>query len=146
MTALKDASRTFLRIATEILMGAAFSDGVFEETEEDALIDLLLEAIDADELPDELYTAMEEFDPDDFDLEATAEPLADEPYEHRNYLMSMVFKVRAVDPNDDPLGGELEEEDPEDGINNEVEDDFRYRLAEALDIDLDLLNDGSPLD
>lgn len=146
MTVLKDASPTFLRIATEILMGAAFSDGMFEEVEEDTLVDILLEAMDADELPDELYTIIEEFDPDEFDLEATAEPLTDEPFEHRNYLMSMVFRVRSVDPSDNPLGGELEAEDSEDGINNDVEDDFRYRLAEALDIDLDLLNDGSPLD
>ena len=116
------ASDEFLIYAAEILLGAAHADGEMDGIEEDALIELLEDALVEDgELPDEIHEVIEEFDPDEFDLEAVEEHIADEPIEHRRALLVMVATLR--DAN---------------GETDRAEDMFYVRLAEALDLETDL--------
>jgi uncharacterized tellurite resistance protein B-like protein len=116
------ASDEFLIRAAEILLGAAHADGEMDGIEEDALIELLEDALVEDgELPDEIHEVIEDFDPDEFDLEAAAESIADEPDDHRRALLVMVATLR--DAN-----GEVDR----------AEDLFYVRLAEALDLETDL--------
>ena len=113
-------SEQFLLAAAEILLGAAYADGYMDGLEEDTIFALLEEATaDDTELPDDFQEMIEEFDPEEFDLESVAEPLVDEPEEHRRVLYSMVATLR-----------------------DEVEEDlFLVRLAEALDLETDLVEE-----
>lgn len=116
------ASDDFLIRSAEILLGAAHADGEMDGIEEDALIELLEDALIEDgELPDEIHEVIDEFDPDEFDLEASAETIADEPEEHRRALLVMVATIR--DAN---------------GETDRSEDMFYVRLAEALDLETEL--------
>jgi uncharacterized tellurite resistance protein B-like protein len=118
---MKLASDSFFIHAAEILMGAAHADGEVDGVEEDTIIGLLEGALDEDgELPDDIHNAIEEFDYEDFDLEAVAENITDEPVDIRRALLVMVATLREAN-------GEIEAEE---GL-------YYVRLAEALDLEVD---------
>ena len=116
------ASDSFFVHAAEILIGAVCQDEEeIVSIEDDAIIELLEEALaDDGELPDELHEAIEDFDYENFDLEASAELIADEPEEHRRALLVMVATLRASSGDFDP-----------------DDDGYYIRLAEALDLEVE---------
>lgn len=105
------------RIGTiaDLFLGAVYADARFVEDEKRAVRKLLSELIVRPELPIELEQRIEAFDPDRFDLLATARDFANDPPMNRRRLLELVAQLCVAD-------GELDLE----------EDEYLHRLARAL--------------
>jgi len=105
------------RIGTiaDLFLGAMYADDRFEAEEKEAVRRLLCELIVRPELPPELEQRIDEFDPSQFDLVATARDFASDPPMNRRRLLELVAQLCVAD-------GELDFE----------EDDYLHRLARAL--------------
>lgn len=124
MTALDDVSENFLYNCARILMGAAHADGLIDGLEEDTIINLLNEMIGDEDLPDEVLQVLSDFDAEEFNLEAVAEELAEEDENHRYRLLQMTAELREAD-----------------GVIDMEEDEFMLRLAEALDLEAEYMDE-----
>jgi uncharacterized tellurite resistance protein B-like protein len=124
MTALDNVSENFLYNCALILMGAAHADGLIDGLEEDTIINLLGEMIDDDDLPDEVIQVLSEFDPEEFNLEAIAEEVSEEDEAHRYRLLQMTAALREAD-----------------GVIDMEEDEYMLRLAEALDLEAEYMDE-----
>jgi uncharacterized tellurite resistance protein B-like protein len=107
------------RIGTiaDLFLGAMYADNRFEDEEKRAVRKLLCELIVRPELPEELERRIDEFDPDKFDLIATARDFSSDPPMNRRRLLELVAQLCVAD-------GELDLE----------EDEYLHRLARALDM------------
>ena len=117
---LEQVSENFLVQSAIILMGAAYADGLIDGIEDDTILSMMAELVDEGDLPEEVKEAIDDFDPDNFNIEVAAELLLEEPEAHRHHLLQMVAMLRET--NED-----IEAED----------DDFTLRLAELLEIETD---------
>jgi uncharacterized tellurite resistance protein B-like protein len=90
-----------LNWVADILMGAAHADGSLEGTESEAVLRLLGELIDGEELPSELAGRVERFDPKTFDLQAACDQLKAETVEDRRFLLNLVASVTESDESHD---------------------------------------------
>lgn len=124
MTALDNVSENFLYNCARILMGAAYADGLIDGIEEDTIINLLNEMIGDEDLPDEVIQVLNDFDLEEFNLEAVAEELAEEEESHRYRLLQMTASLREAD-----------------GAIDMEEDEFMLRLAEALDLEAEYMEE-----
>ena len=80
----------------ELLLGAAYADDFFHESEKKTINELLLKLMDG-ELPDELKARIEEFDPAAFEIEAQASQIADDSDDDKYKLLELIAAVHAAD-------------------------------------------------
>ena len=124
MTEIDEFNEDFLLTCAHILMGAAYADGSFDDLEEDAIINIMMQVTGEEDYEDEIFEVIEEFDEEEFNLEVLAEPLLDEPEELRLLLMKMVAILREAN-----------------GVIELEEDDYLMRLAEVLDLEAEFMDD-----
>ena len=107
------------RIGTiaDLFLGAMYADSRFGDDEKRAVRKLLCELIVRPELPEELERRIDEFDPDKFDLVATARDFSSDPPMNRRRLLELVAQLCVAD-------GELDLD----------EDEYLHRLARALEM------------
>jgi uncharacterized tellurite resistance protein B-like protein len=99
----------------ELFLGAMFADHRFADEEKLAVTRMLCDLICLPELPPELAQRIADFDPEKFDLMASASDFASDPPMKRRRLLELVAQLCVSD-------GELDLE----------EDDYLHRLANAL--------------
>lgn len=114
---MSDVSPRFL-VLTDLLLGAVHADERLEGEEEDAVRAYLLEIIGGDELPIEVEARIANFDPEDFDLDASAAEFDADPATSKRKLLELVAAVFDAD-------GEVDFD----------EDDYLRSLADALGVD-----------
>lgn len=100
---------------TDLLLGAVYADDRLEGEEDAAVRRLLKDMVEADELPIELEARIANFEPDDFDLEETAEAFEAIELVTKRRLLELVAAVFDAD-------GEVDF----------AEDDYMRALATAL--------------
>lgn len=105
----------------DLLLGAAYADDVFKDHEEDEVRGLL-EDLGGDELSVELETRLATFDPETFDLAATARHFLADSLDDRKRLL---YLVAAINDADDEV--------------DFAEDEYLRELAQALDLPDDSL-------
>jgi uncharacterized tellurite resistance protein B-like protein len=110
--------RDRIKTITDLFLGAMYADNRFEEDEKRAVRRMLCDLIVRPELPVELEQHIDNFDPQRFDLVATAQDFTSDPPMNRRRLLELVAQLCIAD-------GELDLE----------EDDYLHRLARALDMD-----------
>ena len=101
-------------VITDLLMGAAYSDGSLEGREEATVRRLLGELLDG-ALPAATDARITAFTPEGFDLEETAAPFRDDSPERKRKLLELVVAVRDADE-----------------VFDTDEDDYMTALARAL--------------
>lgn len=99
----------------DLFLGAMYADQRFAPEEKRAVGKMLCDLICKPELPPELSRRIAEFDPEQFDLVATASDFASDPPMNRRRLLELVAQLCVSD-------GELDL----------AEDDYLHRLANAL--------------
>jgi uncharacterized tellurite resistance protein B-like protein len=99
----------------DLFLGAMYADQRFAPEERRAVARMLCDLICKPELPPDLAQHVAEFDPDKFDLVATASDFASDPPMNRRRLLELVAQLCVSD-------GELDFE----------EDEYLHRLARAL--------------
>ena len=104
----------------DLLLGAAFADGRFEKVEQDTVRDTLLDLMNVTELPDEVESWINGFDPDTFNLADSAGAFKDDSDDDRKKVL---YLVEAIHDADDEV--------------DLAEDAFLQELAKALDLDDD---------
>ena len=87
---------TLLLIA-DVLSGAAHADGIKVPSESLAIYRILRDLLGVQVLPDEAQTRLDDFDPDDFDLEDTLERLDLSKSSDRQTLFAMIAEVTEAD-------------------------------------------------
>lgn len=102
---------------TQLFLGALYADRRCVEAEKRAVRRLLTDLIVRPELPAEVEAMIEQFEPERFDLEATARDFAKDPPMNRRRLLELVAQLCLAD-------GELDLD----------EDDYLHRLARALEM------------
>ncbi|MEM9188601.1 MAG: TerB family tellurite resistance protein [Myxococcota bacterium] len=102
-------------IITDLLLGAVYADDRLDGEEDAAVRRLLTEAIGADSLPIEIEARIENFEPDNFDLEDSAKAFEAVDDVSKRKLLELVAAVFDAD-------GEVDF----------AEDDYLRSLAEAL--------------
>jgi uncharacterized tellurite resistance protein B-like protein len=105
----------------DLLLGAAYADRELKDVEDDELRAMLVDLSGA-ELTTELEARIASFDPDAFDLAATAAAFQDDPADDRRRLL---FLVAAINDADDEI--------------DLAEDDYLRALAKALALPDDAL-------
>jgi uncharacterized tellurite resistance protein B-like protein len=85
------------KAVAEILLGAAYADGVYVGTEALAIHHILSDITGRKDLPDELEDHLTAFDPDAFDLEATCRRLRVGTPAERRALLALVAEVTEAD-------------------------------------------------
>ena len=101
-------------VITDLLMGAAYSDGSLEGREEATVRRLLGELLDG-ALPAATDARITAFSPEGFDLEETAAHFRDDSPERKRKLLELVVAVRDADD-----------------VFDTDEDDYMTALARAL--------------
>jgi uncharacterized tellurite resistance protein B-like protein len=109
-----------LIVVTDILLGAAFADSYFAGAERDKIKELLTELIGGDALPAGVLTRIDDFDPDHFDLAATAQAFVDDPLINKHNLLELVAAVHDADEEIDL-----------------AEDSYIHDLADAIGVAAD---------
>jgi uncharacterized tellurite resistance protein B-like protein len=99
----------------DLFLGAMYADHRFADEEKRAVTRMLCDLICKPELPPELARHVEAFDPESFDLAATARDFVSDPPMNRRRLLELVAQLCVSD-------GELDLE----------EDEYLHRLARAL--------------
>jgi uncharacterized tellurite resistance protein B-like protein len=99
----------------DLFLGAMYADHRFAEEEKRAVTRMLCDLICRPELPAELTEHIAHFDPDKFDLTATASDFVSDPPMNRRRLLELVAQLCVSD-------GELDFD----------EDEYLHRLARAL--------------
>lgn len=102
-------------VITDLLMGAAYSDGSLEGREEATVRRLLGELLDGAALPAATDARIAAFSTEGFDLEETAAPFRDDSPERKRKLLELVVAVRDADE-----------------VFDTDEDDYMTALARAL--------------
>ena len=100
---------------TQLFLGALYADHRCAEAEKREVRRLLRDLIVRPELPPELDHLIDNFEPDQFDLEAVARDFVSDPPMNRRRLLELVAQLCMAD-------GELDLD----------EDDYVHRLARAL--------------
>jgi uncharacterized tellurite resistance protein B-like protein len=100
----------------DLLMGAAHADAEYKDREDDEVRALLGELCGGD-LPVEVETRLNSFDPKQFDLARTAATFRGDPEEDRKRLLVLVAAINDADDEVDF-----------------AEDDYLRALAKALDL------------
>lgn len=80
----------------ELLLGAAYADDFFHESEKKTINELLGKLLDGD-LPAELKERIEIFDPAAFDLESQASQFAEDSEDDKYKLLELIAAVHAAD-------------------------------------------------
>lgn len=114
---MSDVSPRFL-VLTDLLLGAVHADDRLEGEEEDAVRAYLLEILGGDELPLEVEARIANFEPREFDLDASVAEFESDPATSKRKLLELVAAVFDAD-------GEVDFD----------EDDYLRNLAEALGVD-----------
>lgn len=114
---MSDVSPRFF-VLTDLLLGAVYADERLEGEEEEAVRSYLLEIIGGEELPIELEARIANFDPEAFDLEASASEFEADPATDRRTLLELVAAVFDAD-------GEVDF----------AEDDYLRSLANAIGVE-----------
>lgn len=99
----------------DLLLGAAYADGRLEKVEQETVRDTLLDLMNVDELPDEVESWINGFDPETFVLADSASAFKDDPLDERKKVL---YLVEAIHDADDEL--------------DLAEDAFLQELATAL--------------
>ena len=81
---------------TDILLGAAYADDHFHESEKDAIRELLGKLLGGD-VPAELSARIESFDPAGFDVAETAGHFTADPEDDKYKLLELIAAVHAAD-------------------------------------------------
>lgn len=81
---------------TELLLGAAYADDHFHESEKKAISELLGKLLKGD-VPAELTARIESFDPKGFDVAAVAGQFADDSEDDKYKLLELVAAVHEAD-------------------------------------------------
>ncbi|MBK6530278.1 MAG: TerB family tellurite resistance protein [Deltaproteobacteria bacterium] len=102
-------------VITDLLMGAAYSDGSLEGREEATVRRLLGELLDGAALPAATDARIAAFSTEGFDLEETAAHFRDDSPERKRKLLELVVAVRDADD-----------------VFDTDEDDYMTALARAL--------------
>ena len=106
----------------DLLLGAAFADGRFEKVEQDTVRDTLLDLMNVTELPDEVESWINGFDPETFNLADSVGAFKDDSVDDRKKVL---YLVEAIHDADDEV--------------DLAEDAFLQELAKALDLDDDVV-------
>ncbi len=104
----------------ELLMGAAYADGVYDGHEAEAIGDILRGLFPHEELPVEVTSHLATFDIDDFDLTntcASMEPLGEEA---KHKLLGLLSRVTDAD-----------------GVHDLAETEYLHEVAQAFGLDED---------
>lgn len=101
----------------DVLLGAAYADGVLAGEEEALVRRFLSELLSADVLPAPLEAHLAAFDPERFELAAAAALFADDPWELKRNLLELVAQIRDAD-------GEIDF----------AEDEYLVSLGDALEV------------
>jgi uncharacterized tellurite resistance protein B-like protein len=101
----------------DLLLGAAYADGRLEKVEQETVRDTLLDLMNVKELPDEVESWINGFDPETFALADSAAAFKDDPLDERKKVL---YLVEAIHDADDEL--------------DLAEDAFLHELARALDV------------
>jgi len=129
MSVFDDLETGSFIILAEFLLGISYLAGIIEGAEEDLILEMLMGGLSEDvELPEEVSEAVEDFEDDDFDIEVAAEPLGEEDDEVRLHILRLTASLRGVRgaaAADDVIVG---------------------RVAEALDIEVELLDEFDALE
>ena len=128
MSVFDDLTTSQLVVVAEFLLGVSYADGVIEGIEEDTVVQMLTDGLADDDVPDDVHAAIEDFDENGFDIEVAAEPLSDESEDIRFHLLRLAAAIREV-------GGATAGDDP-----------VVTRVAEALDVEVELLDDMEALE
>jgi uncharacterized tellurite resistance protein B-like protein len=99
----------------DLFLGAMYADRRFADEEKRAVTRMLCDLICKPELPPELVQHISNFDPDKFDLRATARDFAGDPPMNRRRLLELVAQLCVSD-----------------GVFDLEEDEYLHRLARAL--------------
>lgn len=81
----------------DILMGAAFADGRYEQAEGETVQRVLADMSEDKELPTEVRQQIEAFDPESFDLESTCSMIFLTDSDERRTLLKLVAAVTEAD-------------------------------------------------
>lgn len=100
----------------DLLLGAAYADRELKDVEDDELRAMLVD-LSGGELSTELEAQIANFDPDKYDLAASAAAFKDDPADDRRRLL---FLVAAINDADDEI--------------DLAEDDYLRALCKALDL------------
>lgn len=93
----KQLSTDEIRALADILLGAAYADGVFVGLEALAIHKILRDRLETTVLPDDLEDHLREFDPQTFDLENACAQLNLSTREQRRSLLALVAAVTEAD-------------------------------------------------
>lgn len=91
-----DASRIVENLA-DLLMGAAYADQELDGREKETVRAKLADLLEAEEIPAELSARIEDFNPDTFNLEASAALLASEDAPLAREVLELVAAVNDAD-------------------------------------------------
>ena len=80
----------------ELLLGAAYADKELKDQERDE-VRTLLQGLAGDDLPAEVETKINTFDPEKFDLQVSANPFKNDSDEDRKKLLYLVAAVNEAD-------------------------------------------------
>ena len=81
----------------DLLLGAAYADGRLESVEQDTVRDTLLDLMNVKELPDEVESWINGFDPETFVLEDSASAFADDSVDDRKKVLYLVEAIHEAD-------------------------------------------------
>ena len=93
----KQMSDADLKHIADLLMGAAHADGRYESREADAIRDVLRDLVQDDLLPHELYSYLDQFDVESFDLKKCCEALKLDSPPKRRFMLKLVARVTEED-------------------------------------------------
>jgi uncharacterized tellurite resistance protein B-like protein len=138
-----------LKPITQLLMGAAFADQTLDGRELMAARKLVLQVLGERRLPKELSDIMVEFDPKNFDMEASVSPLRGLPKAAKRKILELIGTINEADDVIDiaedvyleavALSLGLEREEFSDLTLEPLEEDD---IAELSDTDLTLIEDA----
>jgi uncharacterized tellurite resistance protein B-like protein len=98
-----------------VLMGAAYADEELSGDERATVYSILGQLVGEQEMPDEVLSFLEDFDPAGFDLEATCQGLLLADREDKRALLSLVAEITEADE-----------------VHGWEEDDYLRRVAQAI--------------
>ncbi len=86
-----------LKHIADLMMGAAHADGRYESKEADAIRDVLRDLVQDDVLPHDLYSYLDGFEPEGFDLEACCVALKLDSAPKRRFMLKLLARITETD-------------------------------------------------
>jgi uncharacterized tellurite resistance protein B-like protein len=106
-----------IELLTDLFLGAAFSDHMFEDNQRAYVRRLLADLLCVSQLPEYLDNRINAFDYEQFDLQAAAKAFVEEPPMSKRRLLELVAQISHSD-----------------GVLDLAEDDYLRQLADLLEV------------